>query len=384
MSGRSNMNKKRRWYSLVLAIILVSAITGCGTAPRGAAAQIEYPELSGTITVVEKYGHTVTDIAAADMYAAGYALGDVLTVQFGNGYSFEAPLVLAYDVERGQYLLRTEYGDGFVAACINYGDLAKEAGVGVGDAISLSMKTRAGYLAKFELRQLQRTDQRTDYASDAVFANFREIKNGNIAGKILYRGSHPAKTEWPRAPYASALVENAGIATVINMSDTGDELKNYLDPANPDASPYYKSLYDKNAVICLSMGMTYTDPVFIEKIITALRFMLSHPAPYYLHCNEGKDRTGFIAILLEALMGAKQEEITAEYMLSYVNYYGLEPGTEKYKLIADDNAAVMLKEIAGTDKLAGINTANAARAYLLKNGMAASEIDALQKLLSGR
>jgi hypothetical protein len=112
--------------------------------------------------------------------------------------------------------------------------------------------------------------------------------------------------------------------------------------------------------------------------------MLSHPAPYYLHCNEGKDRTGFIAILLEALMGAAQEEITADYMLSYVNYYGLVPGTEKYKLIADDNAVVMLKEIAGTDKLAGVNTANAARAYLLKNGMMASEIDALQKLLSGK
>jgi protein tyrosine/serine phosphatase len=262
--------------------------------------------------------------------------------------------------------------------------LAKEAKAGVGDTISLSMKDKAGYLAKFELRQLQRTDRRADYASDAVFANFREIKNGNIAGGILYRGSHPTKTEWPRAPYASALMENAGIATVINMSDTGEELKNYLDAANPDASSYYKKLSGNNAVTCLSMGMTYTDSAFIEKTVAALRFMLSHPAPYYLHCNEGKDRTGFFAILLEALMGAKQEEITADYMLSYVNYYGLEPGTEKYKLIADDNAAVMLREIAGMDNLAKTNTAAAARAYLLKNGMAASEIEALQKLLSGK
>jgi protein tyrosine/serine phosphatase len=381
------VNTCRKWYGIVLTAALVLTLIGCGTTQQGTGSgttQIEYPTLSGTITVVEKYGHTVTDIAVADMYAAGYALGDILTVQFGNGYAFDAPLVLAYDVERGQYLLRTEYGDGFVAACINYGDLAKEANAGVGDTINLSMKSKAGYLAKFELRQLQRTDQRADYASDAVFANFREIKNGNIAGGILYRGSHPTKTEWPRAPYASALMENAGIATVINMSDTGEELTMYLDTANPDASSYYKKLSDNNAVTCLSMGMTYTDSAFVEKIVAALRFMLSHPAPYYVHCNEGKDRTGFIAILLEALMGAKQEEITADYMLSYVNYYGLEPGTEKYKLIADDNAVVMLKEIAGTDNLARTNTTNAAKAYLLKNGMEASEIEALQKLLSGK
>jgi hypothetical protein len=333
---------------------------------------------------VEKYGHTVTDILVADMYAAGYALGDVLTVKFANGYTFDAPLVLAYDVESGEYLLRTEYGDGYVAACISYGNLGKQANLAVGDGVSLSMKTKAGYLAKFELRRLERTDVRADYASDVVFANFREIKNGSIAGGILYRGSHPTKTEWPRAPYVSALVEKAGVETAINMSDTEDELKKYLASSNSDASAYYKKIYDAKNVVCLSMGMTYKDPVFIEKVISALRFMLSHPAPYYLHCNEGKDRTGFFAILLEALMGAKTEEITADYMLSYVNYYGVEPGTEKYGLIAKDNAEVMLKDIAGTDTLKGIDTSAAARAYLLKNGMQASEIDALQKLLSGK
>jgi hypothetical protein len=44
----------------------------------------------------------------------------------------------------------------------------------------------------------------------------------------------------------------------------------------------------------------------------------------------------------------------------------------------------MLKSIAGTDTLRGINLAAAARSYLLKNGMTASEIDALQKILAGK
>jgi hypothetical protein len=380
------MHKKTKWRGMIFAVILISVLSGCGTVPQGTgvAEQAVYPQLSGTITVVEKYGHTVTDIAVADLYAAGYALGDVLTVKFGNDFTFDAPLVPAYDVERGQYLLRTEYGDGFVAACINYGDLAKEAEVGVGDTIGLSMKVKAGYRAKLELRQLKRTDNRADYASDAVFANFREVKNGNIAGGVLYRGSHPTKTEWPRAPYVSALMADAGIATAINMSDSEEELKGYLDASNPDASGYYRELYGKGSVVCLSMGMSYADPVFIEKIVAALRFMISHPAPYYVHCNEGKDRTGFIAILLEALMGASREEITADYMLSYVNYYGLEPGTEKYQLIADDNALVMLREIAGTDSLTGVNLAAAAKNYLLKHGLNNAEIETLQNRLSKR
>jgi hypothetical protein len=371
----------------VFGICLIMAVFcfSCSGSPDRRAPEV-YGELTGIITAVEKYGHTVTDILVADMFAAGYAHGDVLTVKFANGFSFDAPLVSAYDVERGQYLLRTEYGDGYVAACINYGDLAKEAGVGVGEGISLSMKQKAAYLAQFEIRQLIRTDERADYPSDAAFANFREITAGNTGRGVLYRGSHPTKTEWPRAPYAAALMNQAGIATVLNMSDSEEEMKAYLnrDGTNPYVSPYYQELFARGGVICLSMGMTYTDKVFAEKIIAGLRFILSRPAPYFLHCNEGKDRTGFMAILLEALMGAKEEEIVADYMLSYVNFYGVEPATAKYTVIANDNAGAMLKSIAGTDTLRGVNLAAAARSYLLKNGMAASEIDALQKILAGK
>ncbi|QQO11339.1 tyrosine-protein phosphatase [Breznakiella homolactica] len=364
-----------------LCLVLLVFSASCAGSPAKAAS---YPEFTGTITEVEKYGHTVTDVAVADMFGAGYAHGDILTVTFANGYTFDAPLVSAYDVERGQYLVRTEYGNGYVAACINYGDLAKEAGVGVGDTVTFSMKQKAGYLSQYEIRQLTRTDERSDYSSDAVFANFREVTAGSIAPGVLYRGSHPTKTEWPRAPYVSALMEKAGIRTVINMSDSEAELKAYLDSSNPYASSYYKKIYSEGNVICLSMGMTYTDPVFIDSMIKGLRFMLSHPAPYYLHCNEGKDRTGFIFILMEALMGATQEEITRDYMLSYVNYYGVEEGTAKYTVIADDNAVVMLKTITGTNTLRGTDFSKAAEAYLQNNGMTSAEITNLKQLLAGK
>jgi protein tyrosine/serine phosphatase len=176
-------------------------------------------------------------------------------------------------------------------------------------------------------------------------------------------------------------MEQAKIATVLNMSDSDDELKAYLLPSNPRSSSYYAGILDKGNVTCLSMGMTFTDPVFIEKLITGLRFINSHPAPYYLHCNEGKDRTGFISVLLEAFMGAGQDEIVKDYMQSYLNYYGVEENTAKYTIIAEDNVISMLKTITNTDNLKGVNLSKAARDYLLGHSMSASEADALRRTL---
>jgi S-adenosylmethionine hydrolase len=131
---RRKLCKKKLGWSFCIALDLAAS---CKSAPVQEAVQpvaakaVVYQEFGGTITTVEKYGHTVTDIRVEDLFSAGYALGDVLSVSFANGYHFDAPLVSAYDVERNQYLLRTEYGEGYVAACINYGNLATDAKLAV-------------------------------------------------------------------------------------------------------------------------------------------------------------------------------------------------------------------------------------------------------------
>jgi len=52
------------------------------------------------------------------------------------------------------------------------------------------------------------------------------------------------------------------------------------------------------------------------------RFIIANDGPYLIHCTEGKDRAGFVSAVLEALMGADLQEIVADYMKSYENYYG--------------------------------------------------------------
>ena len=60
--------------------------------------------------------------------------------------------------------------------------------------------------------------------------------------------------------------------------------------------------------------------------------MIEHPAPYYLHCNTGKDRTGLLCAIVEALMGASYKEIIssnqdkvnpAEAAARYLKQFGM-------------------------------------------------------------
>lgn len=64
-------------------------------------------------------------------------------------------------------------------------------------------------------------------------------------------------------------------------------------------------------------------------------FLSEGETPYLVHCLEGKDRTRFAIMVLEALMGWNATQITDDYMQTYANYYGIEPGTEKYDLIEE-------------------------------------------------
>jgi len=344
--------------------------------------QVRAESISGTVTEIEKYGHAVTDITIAEM---PFKFGDILTVTYDNGFTLDAPYLPDYFVDHGEYLVRGYQGHTYVAICVNYGKMNEVAGVGIGSTVTISMKEKEGYLAQYEMYQLERTNDRNDYSSDEVFANFRPINVGNIADGTLYRSSSPVNPELGRAAYASALAEQAGIATFINLADSQENIAEYF-AAEDFNSPYYKSVYDKGGVVCLSMPVSYTSADFKEKLGSGLIFMSEHKGPYLLHCNEGKDRAGFASALLEALMGASLDEIRYDYMTSYVNYYWVERGSDKYNLIQTKHLDVMLCTIAGVDKGTDLNTVDLAKGandYMLSCGVSQAQIDAIKVSLSG-
>lgn len=340
------------------------------------------PSISGTVTQIEKYGHAVADIKIDDFNKLGFKFADMVTVVFNNGFVLEAPYLDGYYVDNGQPLVRAYPGQTNIAVCINYGKLNEIANVKVGDKFTIMLNDPQGYATQYMIRKLVRTNNRADYSSDEVFANFRNITVGNIAKGVLYRSSSPIDNQLGRASYSDKLMKDAKVNTVVNLSDSADNIKTYL--AGKDfASPYYAGLYKNNQVLLLNMGLAYASADFKAGVIKGLVYMSENKGPYLFHCTEGKDRTGFYAALLEALMGASKSDIVKDYMQSYINYYGVKVGTDQYNLISQDVLG-MLKVIAGTDDLDKANLAAGANNYLLSGGMTAKQIAALKANLSAK
>ena len=364
----------KRWTALLLCLLMALALVLTASA--------EGPTVTGTVTEVEKYGHALLDITIEDFEKAGFTLGDIVTVQAGT-YTGDIPYLNGYYVDRGEYMVRAYPGHTCIAVCINYGRFAETAGIGVGDQVTLTLKEKGGALTLQQINNLVYGDDRADYASDEVFANFREVTVGNIAAGRLYRSATPVNNSRGRAPYANALAEAAGIRSVMNLANTVEELTGYFAEEG-FTSDFYKGLYEAGHVIPLGMGIDFTTETYAQTLASGITFLAKEEPPFLIHCTEGKDRAGFASMILEALMGATEEEIVADYMRSYTNYYGSEPGSEQYELIAEKNIREMLRAVAGLEKgasLAGVDLAAAAESYLLKAGVSAEDLAALKTKL---
>lgn len=328
---------------------------------------------SGTVTKIEKYGHAMSDLLIEDVNKQ-FTFGDMVTVTFDNGFKLDAPYVDGYFVEKGAYLLRAYPGDDTVAVCINYGKLYEKAGVHVGDRFKIEMKEKGGYADEYLVRNLKRTNNRDDYSSDEVFANFRNIRYGKTAPNRLFRSSSPVNDTLKRNAYADKLMGAAGIRTVVNFADSDEQIKGYLEKTG-DQTPNYKALFEGGHVKALNLGLAYQSPEFNAGMIEGLKFMAANEGPYLFHCTEGKDRTGYMGALLNALLGASLNEIVDDYMTSYANFYGVSKAknAKQYELIKDDVLG-MLKHITGTDELQTADLAAKATAYLRANGMSDAEI----------
>ncbi len=371
----------KKILSIVLALLLV-----CTAVWAQAVVEVSQnlPVEEGTITGFEKYGHATLDITIEKMFADGYELGDTVDLEFSNGYTFtNIPFYDGYYVAKGEPLLRAYPGHETIAACINYGKIYEIAGLNIGDTVKITLNEKGGALETQVINSLKYTDNRADYASDEIYANFREIKLGNIGTGKLYRSCSPINNEHNRASYADALIAKVGIKSVLNLADSTEEIDSYIK-ANDFASPYYKSLYDNGKVIALSMPIDFSSSSFAQTLVSGIAKMVreGYETPVLIHCTEGKDRAGFTSALIEALMGATYDEIISDYMKSYENYYGVtrEDNAKKYDIIVNTNINEMLKVIAGVKSIEGLTVEEleaGARNFLLSGGMTNAEIDAL-------
>ena len=353
---------------------------------------------SATVTEIQKYGNLVLSMKGSELLSQGYAYGDIVTVTL-NGQELEMPVGSNYsDVDQGSMICRVvikpDTNEDTIILAINMGDLATTTAIAEKEKIeadpgyvwhysveepvtvSFAMKEQGGYYDQWVMHQLVRSENREDYPdlTDEAYANFRAVTTTGIGAGKLYRSSSPVNPEINRNHQADAAAEKAGVKTFVNLADAEETMKGYEGFAD--------SYYSKQNYICLNLGVDFSSEEFRHGLAEGLRFIAKGEAPFLVHCNEGKDRAGFVSAVIEALMCASADEITADYMVTFFNYYGVQPGTEQYDIIASSNIQKSLAAAFGMESLSSGNLQESCVSYLESIGLTADEIAGVQAKLA--
>ncbi|MBR3424073.1 MAG: tyrosine-protein phosphatase, partial [Clostridia bacterium] len=209
---------------------------------------------------------------------------------------------------------------------------------------------------------------------------------GNIKKDFIYRSASPCDNQHKRATYVNDLAKKAGIACILDLADTDQKIEGYIS-AEGFSCDWFLSVYEKGNVIPIGLNMNFSSDEFRMKIADGLTEMISKDGPYLIHCTEGKDRTGFVCMLIEALAGATYEEIVFDYMKTYENYYGITEGKDKerYEVIVESVLDPMIGVLIGEGSV-DIRTEPLepyAKAFLLNAGMTEDATAELVSKLTG-
>lgn len=398
----------RRFLTILLALVLCLSLSMTGYADDSSAANDA--AWDGRLYVggledekwTSRYGNLCCDCTAERFFdELGFAWGDLVTVSV-LGHTMTMPVVPGHSyvpsgagaviVEKDAAGKPTEK----VTLLINMGSFIEDFGIATQQidtdgsvhweacegvtfplAITFALEEAGGYMAKYLLHDLHRTNERSDYASldDRQYANFRAVCTTGMGENALYRSSSPVDPELERNDYADAAARDAGVKTILNLADSSKELADYKG--------FAATYYSRQNVLALNLGADYSAPSYRASLADGFRFLAAHDGPYLVHCTEGKDRAGYVSALLECLMGASADEVIADYMVSYYNYFGVEPDSDKYRAIVEGNIVRSLEDTFGVDDLKTADLAAEAAAYLAEIGLSADEIAALRGCLGG-
>ena len=410
----------------ILAILLTMCLLLC---PISAFAEpAEAPEeepLSVTLDVLNRgadafYGCDV-NISIKDFIALGFELGDecdvVLendlyryefkSVPFYNGYYTKTgdPLLCAYGYaikeNRGEdyEYTRTDYP--YLRFCFNNREMWNLLHLTTDMKSTITLVEQGGYEYEQKLvggltysKNFEDYEAKNDITQEEVFANFRAVKSEAMKENVLFRSASPFDNANNRAPYVNELAKANGIDYILDLADSQKKIDKYKEAEVWPELDYAQQLLDNDQVCLMSMSAAYEGAAYQAALVNGLNNALAHNATKILfHCTEGKDRTGFVGLVLESLCGASYEEMLFDYMVTYDNYYNLTEESDKtaYDYIVELKFNDMVNYLLsfdpsleaqgdGTYDLAGVtpeNFAAAARNLLAKAGMSEENLDAL-------
>ena len=370
----------RGGWSTALLLVLVSLLTLTAACSDDDAQDV--PMLKGKITSYNEFGAAMLDFTEADMTKAGFTLGDVISITVDDR-EIIMPYYDGYYTRNGEFLCVAYPTYPSICFTANNTGLPKELTGLEGHPVVVRMKEKGGSLDVQTALSMKYTNDRENYPdySDAQFANARAATGGRLAKGILHRSSSPFSNDINRAFYVSEYLKDEEVKTVLNLADTEEKMLAY------DMPPYSRMLWEGGNVILCPLKADPTADDYNRRLIEALKELPTRPGPYVVHCMEGKDRTGYVCALLEGLCGATYEEIVADYLITYDNYFHINPGNnpELCNTLVSLRLNTCLMHYAGISDEAQLPKADYEKAfssYLLSHGMSQQQLDALVRALT--
>ena len=376
---------KKEKHLIVLSVIICQlvfsvALTSCSDDDT----TDNTPVLKGKITSYNEFGAAMLSFTETDMTNAGFTLGDVISITIDDKKEIVMPYYDGFYTRNGEFLCVAYPTYPSICFTANNIGLPKELTDLEGHSVTVRMKEKGGCLDVQTALSMKYSNERIEYPdlSDAEFANARTVKAGNIPSGILYRSSSPFSNDIKRDIYVSEYLQQEKIRTVLNLADNEEKMLSYKD-----IPPYSLSLWKEGNVILCPLKADPTADDYNNRLIEALKQLPSHPAPYLVHCMEGKDRTGYVCALLEGLCGATYEEIVADYLVTYDNYYYI--NLAKDPVLCNTLVSLRLNtclmfyaNVSDESQLPNIDYAKAFSSYLLSHGMTQQQLDALVHALT--
>lgn len=370
----------KKIISLILIFCMVFVFGACGSSQSGGDSASQELSVTLEVTAINQFGEPELNMTPEEFNHMGFTPGDSLDLTVGDSIALEdIPYFDGVYGKRNSERILVYMGKLMVSAQpTGFANLYE---VKEGDKVTISLREKEGQIDIYNTYSMSYSDDPADYDSADTFINARVVETGNIKANTLYRGASPFDNTRGRTAAVSKYLKANGINTILNLSQSEESILEEYDSI-PD---YAKSMFDENKVICAELSTDYQSQHYSQALAASLIQMSEMDGPYYVHCLEGKDRSGFVCAVLEALCGATSDEIIDDYMLSFENYYGLELGSEKYELMRNEGIVPMLKFIAGDansdsadpSELKGIDLQKAAETYLSGIGLDQSSIDDL-------
>ena len=378
MKEKTSKLSQSLWIFVILILVFSSMLASCKN---------EVALIGAGISHDTKFDSAEINISIEDFNSLGFNFGDSCNIEFSNGCKInDVPYYNGYYVKNGQPVIVGYPSNKKILITYNNVGIWQQESLTENFTVNITLNKAQKYLAVQEALGQSYPLERSAYTTDEQFSNFRALSGGSLKQNLIYRGASPVDDSRNRAKITDDLLAKNNINCIIDLADSQDNLNYYLTQES-FSSVYAKSIYQNGKMILLSMGSGYSSLSYKQSVVQGLKFLTENDGPYYIHCMEGKDRTGFVCVLIEALCGATYQQMCDDYMVTYENYYQitLQKTPEKYNAIVSlyfDSFMECLHQTDNINELKNVNYVNDAKSYLISGGMSNEEIEKLLNIIS--